>query len=376
MIVVEPRGEDRSQMTFPEDNKVVQDLVFGALHPCLRMGIHIRRPGWNRHELNAVGLQDRTKLGGEFTVPVADDVRRPRLRRLLGKDHAHVPCNLGHPNTIGIGRHARKMNAPRMDVNKKQHVIGHRTAQRPNGLRKEICGPKRLDVPFDELVPSAFASLWSQIKSVFLQNPGYCGSGDSDAQFLQFPKDPLISPTGVSGHLQDQVPNFFRYGRAAWFARLDFLCRPLGPALKRPVADNRNQFLNFPSKAASKFDQLGPFCGRDFNSFGQLGTENLVLRFQVLDHFHEFLFRSPSNQQQEGMDKSGHASKIRKYRKYQEMTTFWDPATTVKSKVKWSRRQRETPIVAERLFKGDRVRTMLRDAIRGTTMQRGAKNGK
>jgi hypothetical protein len=76
MVVRKPLSEKTPQVSLPEHDEVIEDLVLRALYPGFGKGIEIRRTRWDRPELDAVRLDDRAELGGELAVPVADGRRR------------------------------------------------------------------------------------------------------------------------------------------------------------------------------------------------------------------------------------------------------------------------------------------------------------
>jgi len=117
-----------------------------------------------RRLFQTIQFKDRAELGSELCIAVADDVGRLKLGRLFGKEHAHILCNLSHPDAVGIGRHAGNVNAACVQVDEKQDVISDRPAQRPHSLREEVGGPNGFEVPLSDSKSSAAqaveGSLW------------------------------------------------------------------------------------------------------------------------------------------------------------------------------------------------------------------------
>ena len=64
---------------------------------------------------------------------------------------AQAASLLGHPPAIRVGCHASYLDTTRVDMDEKQHVVGDRPPQRPDGLRDEVSGPEYFDVPLDEV---------------------------------------------------------------------------------------------------------------------------------------------------------------------------------------------------------------------------------
>ena len=145
VIIDQPLLYDVPQMAFAEDEKVVEDLMLGPLHPDFGERVQVWRPCRNGAKLDTIGLQDGAELGSELAVAVTDDVRGLKLGRLLGEDHAHVACDLGHPRTIGIGSHAGQVDATGVQVNEEQHIEGDRPAERPHRLGEEVGRPDGLN---------------------------------------------------------------------------------------------------------------------------------------------------------------------------------------------------------------------------------------
>ena len=107
-------------MALTKDDEMVETFCFCAADPRLGVGIQVGCPWWNGPELDAIGFQDGTELLGELAVPIANDVRRLELGAFLSEDHAHVPSDLGHPDAVGIGRHAGNVNAASVEVHEEQ----------------------------------------------------------------------------------------------------------------------------------------------------------------------------------------------------------------------------------------------------------------
>jgi len=122
VVIVGIGGQQVPQVVLSEDQKVIQALPADTLDPSFRKRVHVGREGSNRSELNTVVYQDRAELGSELGVPVANNVRRPLLVRHVAEVHPQVPRLLGHPGTVRVWRHAGNVDAPRLDMDEKQHV--------------------------------------------------------------------------------------------------------------------------------------------------------------------------------------------------------------------------------------------------------------
>ena len=302
MIMDKPPIEDMPQVALAKDNEMIQDLCASTSHPTLAVGIQIETARGNRPKLQAVRLQDRAELRGELGIPVANDVRRPELGRLLGKRHAHVPSHLSHPWTIRTGRHAGNMDSPCVEVDEEQNVIRYRPAQCPDGLREKVSGPKRFDVSCDELMPGAFASLRAGIKAVLLQNPPDRRPRDIvEMQFAEFTENPPVAPAGGPGHLDNQLPDLFGLPGTPTFAGLLAGSTLLPPPSKRPRMDDGDDFLDLRAESRAKFQELGSFRRSDFDPFGKLLAKDPVFSFEVLDRLDKFFLRGAGQKQQEGV---------------------------------------------------------------------------
>jgi len=313
MIIGEPRIEDVPKVPLAENDEVVQHLVLGALHPGLGEWVHVRTPRRNRPELNAVVLQNRTELGGELAVAVADDVRRSVFGRLFGEDDAHVSRGLGHPNGVGIGRHPGNVNAAGVEVDEEQDVERDRPAHRPHGLGEEVGSPNCFQVPLNEFVLGSMPSFRARLKAVFLEDAGDGRTRDmADAQLFEIAEDAFVAPAGGLGHLDNELADLLRFpgptSPATLHSRFLFAC----PAGKGPGMDDGNDFLDLRAEPQAELQQLGPLRRSDLDSFGQLAAKNPVFRLEVLDHLDEFFFGGPGQNHQEGVEKSLHAGTMRK----------------------------------------------------------------
>ena len=143
-------------------------------------------------------------------------MRRLELGFLFAKDHTHIPCCLRHPVAVGIRRHAGYVDSSGVQMNKKEHVVSHRTTHRPDGLGEEISGPDRLEVSLDELRPTAVAALRPRIETVILQETfDSCSRDIIDAELLELTQDSTVAPSSGLGHFQNELPDLFRLSGTA-----------------------------------------------------------------------------------------------------------------------------------------------------------------
>ncbi len=77
-------------------------------------------------------------------------------------------------------------------------------------------------MPFHEIMPGSFATLWTEIESVFLQDSRDSGAGDLDPQFFKFAEDLAIAPAGILRHLYNQTADFLGFTRTTRLARFLF----------------------------------------------------------------------------------------------------------------------------------------------------------
>ncbi len=89
-------------MTLTEDDKKVQDFLFGASDPRFGKGIQIRSPRRNGTEFDPIVLQDGTEIGRELAVPIADDMRGFGVA-LFGEEHRQVAGLLSYPDAVRVG---------------------------------------------------------------------------------------------------------------------------------------------------------------------------------------------------------------------------------------------------------------------------------
>jgi len=252
-------------VAFAEDDEVIEDFVLGVLHPG------------------------------------------------LGEDHAHVPGDLGHPDAVGIRRHAGDVNATGMEVDEEQDVVRDRAADGPDGFGEEVRGPDGLDVPLDEVVPAAMAAFRPRIEAMLLEDAGDGRHQDGeDAQLSQLAEDTSVAPAGTLGHLNNELADLFRLPGLAPFTGFDARLGLAQPAGKGPRVNNGDHLLDGRSQCQAEFYEFGPLSGCDFYPLGELVAENPVLGLEVLDHLDEFFLGGPDQEEQEGMDEPLHVGTMRK----------------------------------------------------------------
>lgn len=128
MIIGQPGFENMPQVALAKDDEMVEAFSFGSADPDLRVGIQVGTSPWSGLKLDAVAFQDGAELLDELHVAVADDAARPKLGELFTEEHAHVPCNLSHSSTVGVGCRAGDVNATIVQVDNEKDVVGDRPA--------------------------------------------------------------------------------------------------------------------------------------------------------------------------------------------------------------------------------------------------------
>ena len=196
---------------------------------------------------------------------------------------------------------------------KNKHVVRDRPSHRPDGFREEVRGPDRLDVPLNEVMPSAAATFRPGIETILLQDAADGRPGDAaDAELPEFAENPPVAPAGGLGHLDDQLADLFRLPRPSPFARLHARPALAQPAGKGSRVDDGDDLLDLRAEPHAELQELGPFCRSHFDPFGQLVAKHPVLGLQILDHLDEFFLGGPGQEQQEGMDEPLHVGTMRK----------------------------------------------------------------
>jgi len=124
------------------------------------------------------------------------------------------------------------VDTARVDVNEEEDIVRNGTTERPNLFGEEVGCPERLDVALDKIVPSAFPSLWSRIKTVLPQDSGDGRAGDLDTELLEFSQESAVTqPVSVAIRMiSSRISSGFR-GRPD-FLGLPFDFQPLAHRLK------------------------------------------------------------------------------------------------------------------------------------------------
>ena len=154
---------------------------------------------------------------------------------------------------------------------KNKHIVGNRATERPHLLREEVSGPDGLDVPLNEVVPSAAVTFRPGIETVLLEDAVDRCSGDIiDTELLEFPEDASIAPTGGLGHIDNELADLFRLPRPTPLAGLHAGLVFAEPSGESPGVDDGDDVLDLRSKPHAEFQQLGPFCRSHLDPFGEL----------------------------------------------------------------------------------------------------------
>jgi len=313
VIVDHPLLKNMPQMIFAKDDEVVETFSFCSPHPALRVRIQIRTAWWDGPEINTVGFQDGAEFFGELGIAITNDVRRLELSLLFAENHAHISSHYRHPTSIRIGCHAGNMNASRVQMNEKQHVIRNRPTHCPDGFREEIGGPNSFEVHLNEIAPTAAPTFRTGIETVLLQDAANRGSGDVvNTELPEFTENSPVAPAGLLGHFDNELTDLFRFPRPSSFAKLHSRFAFAEPASKGSRMDDGNDILDFRPKPRAELQQFGPFRRSHVDPFGKLISKNPVLGLQILDHLDELFFRGTSEEQQERVDESLHGSTMRK----------------------------------------------------------------
>src|SRR5262249_32578779 len=123
-----------------------------------------------------------------------------------------------HPGLIGMGRDTSHMDLPTPQMQEKQDVIRHQSAQRPHLGSEEIGRHEDVHVRTDELFPRRGGlTLWSWRNAMAFEDIAYRLRTDGQAQVGQGADDSIIAPGAILlGDADNQRFQLLVDFRTAW----------------------------------------------------------------------------------------------------------------------------------------------------------------
>ncbi len=124
--------------------------------------------------------------------------------------HGHIPGHLLHPRLVRMNGDPGDVHPAALEMDEKQHVVGHQPAQREHLRREEVGARQQRQVGPNECRPRCRAlALWCGRQSVTLQDIADRLIADLIPQIGQRPRNPVIAPiTVLLGHANDQLLDF------------------------------------------------------------------------------------------------------------------------------------------------------------------------
>jgi hypothetical protein len=146
--------DKKPQVFLSENHEMVQALGFYGQDKAFSERVKIRRPGADRHDLDAGFLEDGVELRWELAIEVALEEGRFVFQR--GKVSTQIPRFLHHPSGIRFGGQPSDVNATAADVDKEQYKDINQARERPNFFREEIASPHGAGMAGDEIRPGCW----------------------------------------------------------------------------------------------------------------------------------------------------------------------------------------------------------------------------
>src|SRR4029434_9524942 len=109
----------------------------------------MRRSGWQDHTCDPSIINDLLKCSTEHGVAVMDEVLAVGQKSPLL--HGHVAGHLDHPCPVGMWGDPSHMHLPAAQMDEKQDVIRHESAQRPDLRGEKVGRHEDIHVRTDEL---------------------------------------------------------------------------------------------------------------------------------------------------------------------------------------------------------------------------------
>jgi len=174
------------------DQQPVQALGAHRAYPALGIGVGLRRPRWDLHDLDARGGEHRVERGGELRVPVAEQVSEPVGP--LAEVHQQVPGGLGDPLPGGVGGDAGQVRATAVELDDEQHVQPGQS-DRLDG--EEVTRKRAGGLGAQELGPSRSAAAGCRAEPVAVQQVAHRGRRHAHTELAAFAGDPDVAPTCI-----------------------------------------------------------------------------------------------------------------------------------------------------------------------------------
>jgi hypothetical protein len=115
---VDPKG--LLEVASADDQQPVQALGADGLHPALGVRVRLGRLHWGQEHLDALRPEHCIEAVAELGIPVAQ--HEAYLPAPLAKHQQQVPCLLGDPSTIGVGRYLGQVDPAGVELDEEQYV--------------------------------------------------------------------------------------------------------------------------------------------------------------------------------------------------------------------------------------------------------------
>src|SRR5450830_244764 len=217
--------------------------------------------------------------------------------------HGHVPGHLLHPSLVRVNGDPGNVHLAALEVNEKQHVVGHQSAQRED-LRREEVGPRQhRQVSQNECRPGGrVLALRRGRQTVALQNIADRLIRDLMPQIGQRPHNPIITPGPILlGHANNQFLNF---SVDPWPARGSPFLRAIelaGDEPSVPCQDgvrqggSRHLAECLAAQSTANLAKLRSLCVRELQPPLQLAPQNPVFSSQIFVPQQQLLVHRPGD---------------------------------------------------------------------------------
>src|SRR5205823_13599041 len=128
VVMVDVLAQDAIELTTAADEQPVEALLTQGANEALGMGVGVGRPDRRVNDPDSLGPEDLVERGAELRVAVVDqEAHRPLPTAAVDHEVARL---LGDPRPTRVPAAARKVDAPRVQLDEEQHIH----APQPDGV--------------------------------------------------------------------------------------------------------------------------------------------------------------------------------------------------------------------------------------------------
>ena len=289
VVVGHKLGHEVPQVALAHDDEVIEALGPQRLDPALRVCVHVGRPRPDALNRATWALSTASNEEVNFGSLSVSRCVAVRFHSAICVVALRACCATHAESGLAVGAETITRRVPTWMKNNRYRstnpaVVSVRTDTK--SLTHRVAAWRH------ELVPGSCAALGTRVEPRLCDDVLDRGATDSvDPELLQLPEDPGVPPAVLPRELHHQRADLFGGARPTGFAgRFRALvlqgrsCNGRGPSAEGAVGDDRDEVPNGATDGGAEFDEAVLLVCGEGNRFGELGAEDRILRFEVLDH--------------------------------------------------------------------------------------------